>query len=113
MHPNERLIPESQLEAVVEEKVKQILAEMLGVTQQRSRQEWFETNDAWSLLDLKNAEDLRRKRRNGFFKLGYHYRKGNEDPGATMPRWEFHVPRCQERLAEDPAKWMKPRRSEA
>lgn len=28
MHPNERLIPESQLEAVVEEKVKQILAEM-------------------------------------------------------------------------------------
>ncbi|NJR49840.1 MAG: hypothetical protein HC780_10015 [Leptolyngbyaceae cyanobacterium CSU_1_3] len=84
-----------------------------SATPKEPRQEWFETNDAWSLLDLKNAEDLRRKRRNGFFKLGYHYRKGNEDPGATMPRWEFHVPRCQERLAEDPAKWMKPRRSEA
>lgn len=108
MHPKERFIPESQLEAVVEQKVKQILAAMLGIAQQKSRQEWYETSEAWILLDLKSAEDLRRKRRNGFFKLGYHYRKGNEDPAATMPRWEFHVLRCRERLAEDPAKWLKP-----
>lgn len=108
MKPRERYIPESQLEEIVEAKVKKILASMLGITQHNARKEWYETNEAWHLLDLKSAEDLRRKRRNGFFKQGYHYRKGNEDPGATMPRWEFHVPRCKERLSENPANWLKP-----
>ncbi|MGB3768867.1 MAG: hypothetical protein WA947_20110 [Phormidesmis sp.] len=70
--------------------------------------EWIETEEAWKHLDQASAEALRRKVRNKFFDLGHHYRKSNNNPNAAMPRYQFHIQRCKDRLAEPPRKWSKP-----
>lgn len=71
---------------------------------------WLPTEQAWEALSLPSAEALRRKLRNGFFDIGYHYRLANHDPNATQKRYEFHVERCAARLADPPRNWAKPQK---
>lgn len=85
-----------------------LLAAELQSEQTTGHSLWVETEEAWKLLDQKSAEALRRKVRSRFFELGHHYRKSNNNPNAAMPRYQFHIQRCQERLAEPPRKWSKP-----
>ena len=66
-----RLIPESELKAVV----KQTLAELLGISpEQQHQRQWYKASDAFPLLDLETADNLHDLRLTGDLKEGKHWR---------------------------------------
>jgi hypothetical protein len=103
----ERLIPESQLRQVVEELVKQTLAQILGVntaTPQPQR-EWYDTDPAYQILGLDSPKQMRKMVADGILRVN----KDDEvrdlrSPGARLPRYQFHIAKCQARLSVPPAK---------
>jgi hypothetical protein len=96
----ERFIPESQLR----EAIKKILAEMLGVNANaQSQRHWYDTEQAYSLLDINSAEQLREMVRSGLLRLEHEVRDVRS-PNSTVPRYQFHLKKCEERLLQRPEK---------
>jgi hypothetical protein len=98
----ERLIPESQLKAIVEGMVKETLAQMLGVnaTAQPQKQ-WYDTEQAYSLLGLNLADQLRDMVRSGLLRIGHEVRDVRL-PNSQLARYQFHIEKCEARLALPP-----------
>ncbi|MFN6572349.1 hypothetical protein [Dendronalium sp. ChiSLP03b] len=103
----ERLIPESQLR----DAVKEILAEMLGLqaTDPKSQRKWYDTEQAYSLLGLNSAEQLREMVRDGRLRLKEGQSQDFEvrdvrSPNSAIPRYQFHIEKCEARLAMPPEK---------
>jgi hypothetical protein len=97
---SEKLIPESQLK----QAVREVLAEMLGIpptTPAHSTRQWYDTDPAYHLLGLDDPEQLRDGVRSGLFRLGHEVRDRRK-PQAKLPRYQFHIEKCQQRLAERP-----------
>lgn len=63
---------------------------------------WQMTEPAAAYLGV-SAEQLRKLRRNGLFRAGFHYRD-TSIPGSGKPRWQWHVERCAQALAVPPEK---------
>ena len=101
---SERLIPESQLKAIVEGMVKDTLAQMLGVnaTAQTNRQ-WYDTEQAYLLLGLNLADHLRDMVRSGLLRIGHEVRDVRS-PSSQIPRYQFHIEKCEARLSLPPEK---------
>jgi hypothetical protein len=100
----ERLIPESQLKAIVEDIVKQTLAQMLGVNATaQSQKQWYDTELAYLPLGLNSAEQLREMVRNGLLRIGYEVRDVRS-PSSQIPRYQFHIEKCEARLNAPPEK---------
>lgn len=101
----ERLIPESQIEALVSKLVKEILAEMLGVnaTAAQPNRQWYDTENAYFPLGLNSAEQLREMTRNGMLRIGYEVRDVRS-PDSQIPRYQFHLEKCEARLSLPPEK---------
>ncbi|MDZ8138207.1 MULTISPECIES: hypothetical protein [unclassified Nostoc] len=99
-YKTERLIPESQ----IRDAIKEILAEMLGVnaTAQNQRQ-WYDTDPAYSRLDLDSAEQLREMTRNETLRIGIEVRDVRS-PNSQLPRYQFHIEKCEARLLQRPEK---------
>ena len=93
MNPND-------LEAIIEAKVKAVLADMLGLNQVQPSQarQWYAAKDAIAHIDLDQEEELHRARRAGLLTEGTHYRQTNS-PDAGIPRYQYHV--------EAMAAWLK------
>ena len=64
--------------------------------QLRPEPDWRLTQDAAQTLGV-SAEQLRKLRRKGLFKSGYHYRDISV-PGSGKSRWQWHVIRCGKAL---------------
>jgi hypothetical protein len=100
------MIPESQLK----QAVREVLAEMLGVNNSgsaSSQRQWYDTDPAYELLDLDNAEQLREAVRSGLLRVGHEVRDRRK-PNARLPRYQFHLDKCRKRLSERPEKrWSK------
>ncbi|MEH2138596.1 hypothetical protein [Nostoc sp.] len=99
----ERLIPESQLR----DAIKEILAEMLGVSvaMAQPQRDWYDTNPAYSMLGLKSAKQLRKLITNGTLKVGRDDEvRDLRSPDAKLPRYQFHIAKCQSRLSLPPSK---------
>jgi hypothetical protein len=81
-----------ELEAIVEAKVKAILADMLGLNTPAgaAQRQWYGAKDAIAHLDLDQEEELHRARRAGLLVEGTHYRQTNS-PDAGIPRYQYHV----------------------
>lgn len=97
---SERFVSEQQLKQVVRE----ILAEMLGVGIEQapaSNRQWYDTNSAYTLLGLDSAEQLREAVRSGLLRVGQEVRDRRK-PQAKLPRYQFHLEKCQKRLSEKP-----------
>lgn len=62
--------------------------------------DWVTTQQAAQELGV-SPEQLRKLRRRGLFKVGYHYRDTSV-PGSGLPRWQWHVERCGKALAVPP-----------
>ncbi|MEH1821510.1 MAG: hypothetical protein V7L31_20925 [Nostoc sp.] len=99
----ERLIPESQIEALVEKLVKKKLAEMLGVNVSQPQRQWYDTEDAYSILALNTTEQLREMVRSGLLRIGYEVRDVRS-PSSQIPRYQFHIEKCEARLLQSPEK---------
>ncbi|MEH1790351.1 hypothetical protein [Nostoc sp.] len=94
----ERLIPESQLRDVI----KEILAEMLGVTAvAQTNRQWYDTEQAYSLLGLNLADQLRDMVRSGLLRIGHEVRDVRS-PDSQIPRYQFHIEKCELRLSLPP-----------
>ena len=63
---------------------------------------WWPTAQAAQVLGL-SAEQLRRLRRKGLFKVGHHCRD-TSFPNSGLSRWQWHVVRCGQALAVPPKK---------
>jgi hypothetical protein len=107
----EPITQNAQFKKAVRESVAEILQEfsatLSGIKPEKPiarKREWYNAEVASQLLDLDSPEKLHKKRRNGFFKQGVHYRNNNDSPNAKIPRWQYHVERCREALGKDPAK---------
>lgn len=62
--------------------------------------DWVTTQQAAQQLGV-SPEQLRKLRRRGLFKVGYHYRDTSV-PGSGLSRWQWHVERCGKALAVPP-----------
>ena len=88
-----RLIPESELKAVV----KQTLAELLGISpEQQHQRQWYKASNAFLLLDLVTVKSLHKLRLDGNLKEGTHWRIS--DPDAKRPTYQYHVGNCRKFL---------------
>lgn len=100
----EKLIPESQLKAIVEGIVKETLAQMLGVAATNTATRlWYDTDPAYSLLGLDSAEQLRVMVRDETLRVGIEVRDVRSH-NSQIPRYQFHVEKCEERLLTPPTK---------
>ncbi len=96
----EKLIPESQLK----QAVREVLIEMLGLSDLNpvnSTRQWYDTDPAYQLLGLNDAEQLREAVRSGLLRMGHEVRDRRK-PQAKLPRYQFHIEKCQKRLSERP-----------
>ncbi len=94
----DEFIPKSQLKALI----KEILAEMLGVSlEQQSVRQWYDTDPAFMHLGLDSPEQLRDMVRNGLLRIGSEVRDIRAT-GSEKPRYQFHIAKCEARLAEPP-----------
>ncbi|MCY7276624.1 MAG: hypothetical protein LH702_23540, partial [Phormidesmis sp. CAN_BIN44] len=64
--------------------------------QLRTEPDWRLTQEEAQALGV-SAEQLRKLRRRGLFKSGYHYRDISV-PGSGKSRWQWHVVRCGKAL---------------
>ncbi|HEY9659762.1 MAG TPA: hypothetical protein V6C65_15000 [Allocoleopsis sp.] len=62
--------------------------------------DWLSTDQAAAQLGI-SAEQLRKLRRRGLFKVGHHCRDTSV-PGSGLPRWQWHLARCEKALAVPP-----------
>lgn len=101
---SDRLIPESQLKQAVAEILLDV-AQQLGIEPHNSHQnrQWYDTNLAYKLLGYDEAEQLRDAVRSGLLRVGYEVRDRRK-PQAKLPRYQFHIEKCQNRLLELPEK---------
>ena len=91
---SDRLIPESELKAVV----KQALAELLGISpEQQHQRQWYKASDAFPLLDLETADNLHDLRLTGDLKEGKHWRD-TSSANAKRPTYQYHIGNCRKFL---------------
>ncbi|MBT9312565.1 hypothetical protein [Leptothoe kymatousa] len=90
----DRLIPESELKAIV----KQILADLLGVNpaQQHQRQ-WYKASEAAPLVDMDTPNNLHDLRMSGDLIEGKHWRQTN-GANSKRPTYQYHVGNCRKFL---------------
>ena len=97
----DRLIPESELKAVVGTLVEQKLADMLGISpaQQHQRQ-WYKASEAYLLLDFDTPKSLHKLRLAGDLKEKKHW-KIVGSANAKRPTYQYHVGNCRKFLESD------------
>ena len=86
----DRLIPESELKAVV----KQILADLFDIGQQQYQRQWYKASEAFQLLDLDTADNLHDLRQAGDLREGKHWRQSSS-ANAKRPTYQYHVGNCR------------------
>jgi hypothetical protein len=95
-----------EIELLVELKVRQTLAQLLGplVSQQPQPQaEWLDLKDAFALLGLPSVKALRDAIRDGLLRTGHEVRDRRK-PGAKHARYQVNLALSQVRLNSTPNK---------
>lgn len=98
---NSFLISCGMHEVTAKEAELQVVLDSCAIRQQiQKEQQWFFTAEAAAKLSI-TAEQLRKLRLNGLFKQGHHYRD-TSIPGSGLPRWQWHIDRCNKALETPP-----------
>jgi hypothetical protein len=98
----EKFISESQLK----QAVREVLLELLGVgipaqaTSPANRQ-WYDTDPAYQMLGFDHPKQLREAVSSGLLRIGHEVRDRRK-PNGKLPRYQFHLEKCQKRLSERP-----------
>ena len=94
----DRLIPESELKAVVGTLVEQKLAAMLNLApEQQHHRQWYPASEAYKRLDLNTAKSLHSLRRSGDLKEKKHWQVVGS-ANAKRPTYQYHIGNCREFL---------------
>lgn len=83
--------------------MREILIEFFGEMQEQiqDQRQWYDTDPAYKLLGLNDSEQLRSAVRCGLLRIGHEVRDRRK-PKAKLPRYQFHIEKCQKRLLERP-----------
>ncbi len=105
---NDRPITPAELDAAVREALAQVfmeLAQQLGADPEAARieRQWLDTNQAYKSLGLQSAKALRDLVTSGDLRLGQEVRDRRRK-SSTVPRYQFHIEKCQARLTQLPEK---------
>jgi len=104
----EKFISESQLKQAVREVLLELLG--LGMPAQAvspANRQWYDTDPAYQMLGFDHSNQLREAVRSGLLRVGHEVRDRRK-PMAKLPRYQFHLDKCQKRLAERPERrWAK------
>jgi hypothetical protein len=99
----------------LKQAIREVLAEFMpnsALATHNARQEWFDTDPAYSMIGVRSARRLRAKVLNGTLRQGIDWRDDRE-PGAERPSYRFHVENCKKRLAVPPEKRKLSRKAQA
>ncbi|WP_445634610.1 Helix-turn-helix domain-containing protein [Nostoc sp. DSM 114161] len=99
----QKLVDDEQLRAITKDAVKEVLVEMLGLNTIQTQRQWYDTEQAYSRLDLDSAEQLRIMVRDGTLRLEHEVRDVRS-PNSQVPRYQFHIEKCSTRLLQRPEK---------
>lgn len=116
--PKQIIVGEEELRVILKHVVREVIAEEFGFLERLpeaidklleilpKERVWFGPGEAEERLKLRKGS-LGRKRKQGWFKEGFHYRIANIDPKASElgTRYEYHVDRCRERLSQRRSTW--------
>jgi len=95
-------IPLSEVERLVELKVRQVLAEMLGVTNQKEPTV-LSLKDAVQALGYQSERQIYRDVEDGLFRVGIEI-EDRRRPGTKKARYFVNMPAARERLKHPPQK---------
>lgn len=103
-------LSEEEIRRIVRTEIRQYFTEALGLSSavDQPQKEWYSTKEAWELLNLPSQRSLRELVYNGVFQSRKHYRIIN--PGAKNKHYQFNLKACSDRLLENPAKYLKPKK---
>ena len=95
---SELLLPsEGDREVTITESTLKLVPDSQSIRPQlRTEPDWRLTQVAAQALGV-SSEQLRKLRRRGLFKSGYHYRDISV-PGSGKSRWQWHLTRCSQAL---------------
>lgn len=96
----DRFIPESQLKQAVREVLAELLLGMQPPQPPTNRQ-WYDTDPAYQMLGFDNPKQLREAVKSNLLRVGKEVRDRRK-PQSKLPRYQFHLERCQKRLSESP-----------
>ncbi|MEH1902502.1 MAG: hypothetical protein V7L04_14055 [Nostoc sp.] len=80
---------------------------MFGVDATTPQSQWRDTEEAYFLLGLKSADKLREMVKDGTLRLKVKGREDHEvrdvrSPHSQIPRYQFHIEKCEARLSLPP-----------
>jgi len=96
------LTSEGEREVTITEAALTLIPDSASIRLQlQPEPDWRQTRVAAQKLGV-SSEQLRKLRRKGLFKSGYHYRDISV-PGSGKSRWQWHLTRCSQALAIPPS----------
>lgn len=90
------MIPLEQLEMTVRAIVRECLADMLGLNQQKTPT-WMALQDAVTYLGYDSDRSLYRDIEDGLLRIG-HEVQDRRRPGSKKGRYYLHIPKTEARL---------------
>lgn len=98
-------------EIIDKETLKQALREVLAemginnrttALMKHTPRDWQDTTHAYQSIGLDTSEQLRKLVRDGTLRIGIEVRDRRLSD-REKPRYQFHIQKCKERLAQNPA----------
>ena len=96
--------------AELKQALREVLIEMgytnatpIKATTRNTPRDWHDTTTAFELIGLDSSEQLRKLVRDGALRIGIEVRD-RRLTDREKPRYQFHIEKCKERLAQSPAK---------
>jgi len=68
-----------------------------------ANRQWYDTDPAYQMLGFDHPKQLREAVTSGLLRIGHEVRDRRK-PNGKLPRYQFHLDKCQQRLSVRPEK---------
>ena len=100
---SEPLVPLSHVDAIIERKVKEVLGQMLGLSNQPKEVGAYPIAEAASRLGYEKPAQIYKDIAAGLLRVG-HEVEDRRRPGRSKPRYFIDITAAKTRLKQDPEK---------
>ena len=100
---SEPLVPLSHVDAIIERKVKEVLGQMLGLSNQPKEVGAYPIAEAASRLGYEKPAQIYKDIAAGLLRVGYEV-EDRRRPGRTNPRYFIDIAAAKARLKQVPEK---------